>query len=138
MNTGAYAGAAMSPRNKAAHEYGRLGRGRDVPAQQGGLSSKLLRWQWGPIAILRAQQGGYGAHEYGRLCRGRDVPAQQGGLSSRGVGPPAEAGDLIRAKSLGRKWEPLAVNFFRNTIYRHHCLIFSLLPRPTRQNVQFH
>ena len=65
-----------------------------------------------PLAVLHAQQGGDGAHEYGRLCRGRDVPAQQCGLSSREVGPPAEAGDLICAKSLGRKWEPLAVNFF--------------------------
>ena len=66
----------------------------------------------GPLMVLHAQQGGDGAHEYGRLCRGRDVPAQQDGLSLRGVGPPAKAGDLIRAKSLGRKWEPLAVNFF--------------------------
>ena len=107
MNVGAYAGAAMSPCNKAAHEYGRLGRGRDVPAQPGGPSSKLLRRQWGPLAVLHAQQGGDGAHEYGRLCRGRDLPAQQGGLSSRGVGPPAEAGDLIRAKLLRRQWGPL-------------------------------
>ena len=122
-----HTGANAQQGGDGAHEYGRLCRVRDVPAQQGGLSSrwvgppaeagdliraKLLRWQWGPPAVLHAQQGGYGAHEYGRLCRGRDVPAQQGGLSSRGVGPPAEAGDLIRAKSLGRKWEPLAVNFF--------------------------
>ena len=117
MNMGAYAGAAMSLRNRTASPRGGVG----PPAKAGDLiRAKSLRRKWGPPAVLHAQQGGDGAHEYGRLCRGRDLPAQQGGLSSRWAGPPAEAGDLIRfqiiAAAMGaargtprpavRRWRP--------------------------------